>query len=482
MIERRGCLWLLWVSVAVLAQEPPGQAGPVSALAHARAQGEEVALGLDDAIALALRDNRTIRSDYLERIAQKFDLKVARDRFAPQLALKARYLANRNHQDRYRDAEVAPTASLLTRYGTRLSLDWAYGQHRADRLGPRYRDGANLTLIQPLLRGAGPQVAEAPLRQAQLAEQGNRLALKDSVARTITGVIALYRQLLRAQEQLRIASDALGRSNRLLEVNRAMIEAGRMAAFDIVQTEAEVASQELALEDSRNQLQASRLALLQALALDLGTPLRATEATQAQPVHIDPQQAQARAEALQPAYLMQLIAGQQAALDLHLARDAQRWDLALVAGTSQSRERPGEQKAWEHYLGLELVIPIGDLTRRQELVRAEVNQARQQLQLDAARQELQRQVLDALRSLQVRWRQLEIARRAEALSQRKLQIEQQKLESGRSSNFQVLSFESDLRNAQNARLEALIAYLDAQADLDLTLGTTLDSWDVTLDD
>lgn len=479
MIDRRWCGWLLWVSVSV---SVAAQDGSVSARAHAWAQGDAVALGLGDAIALALRDNRTIRSDYLERIAQKFDLQVARDRFAPQLALKARYLANRNHQDRYRDAELAPSASLLTRYGTRLSLDWAYGQHRADSVGPRYRDGANLSIIQPLLRGAGPRITEAPLRQAQLAEQSNRLALKDSVAQTITGVISVYRQLLRAQEQVRIASDALGRSQRLLEVNHAMIDAGRMAAFDIVQTEAEVATQELALEGSRNQLHASRLALLQVLALDLGTPLRATEAAQAQPVHIDPKQAQARAEALQPAYLMQLIAGQQADIDLRLARDEQRWDLALVAGTHQSRERPGEHKAWEHYVGLELAIPVGDLRRRQVLVRAEVNQARQRLQLEESRQQLHRQVLDALRSLQVRWRQLEIAKRAEALSQRKLQIEQHKLENGRSSNFQVLSFESDLRNAQNARLEALIAYLDAQADLDLTLGSTLDSWDVTLND
>ena len=53
---------------------------------------------------------------------------------------------------------------------------------------------------------------------------------------------------------------------------------------------------------------------------------------------------------------------------------------------------------------------------------------------------------------------------------------------GRSSNFQVLSFENDLRNAENARLNALISYLNAQAELDQTLGTTLESWDISLND
>ncbi len=81
-----------------------------------------------------------------------------------------------------------------------------------------------------------------------------------------------------------------------------------------------------------------------------------------------------------------------------------------------------------------------------------------------------------------RWRQYEISQRALDLSHRKLDIEREKLQSGRSSNFQVLSFESDLRNAESARLNALIAYLDAQASLDQTLGTTLESWDIDLND
>lgn len=460
----------------------PVQYAPVSATAFAASQVPEVELGLADAIALALRGNRGIRSAYLERVAQKFDLRVANDRFAPQLALKARYVGNRNQEDRYRQGELAPSASLLTPYGTRLSLDWAYGHTRADAAGPRYRDGANLMVIQPLLRGAGAQIAGAPLRRAQLVEQANRLALKDTVAHTITRTISLYRELLRAQEQLRIAEDALQRSNRLVEVNRALIAAGRMAAFEIVQAEAEVASQELALEGSRNQLHTSRLSLLQGLALDLSTPLRATEQLQVRRLQVDATQAQARAEALQPAYLMQLIAHQQAGLDLRLARDEQRWDLSLVAGASQARERPGDNRAWERYLGLELEIPIGDLSRRQALVRAQVTLASQQERLAEAQQQLQREVADAVRNIEVCWRQFEIAGRALVLSRRKLQIEQDKLAVGRSSNFQVLSFENDLRGAQSARLGALIAYLDAQAELDLTLGTTLDSWDVALND
>ncbi|MGE8323167.1 MAG: TolC family protein, partial [Pseudomonas sp.] len=65
---------------------------------------------------------------------------------------------------------------------------------------------------------------------------------------------------------------------------------------------------------------------------------------------------------------------------------------------------------------------------------------------------------------------------------RKLDIEQEKLASGRSSNFQVLSFESDLRYAQSTHLDATLDYLEAQVVLDQVLGATLDSWDVALND
>jgi outer membrane protein TolC len=61
-------------------------------------------------------------------------------------------------------------------------------------------------------------------------------------------------------------------------------------------------------------------------------------------------------------------------------------------------------------------------------------------------------------------------------------VEREKLQAGRSSNFQVISFESDLRNAENASLNARIAYLNAQSTLDNTLGTTLTSWDISLND
>lgn len=445
-------------------------------------------LSLSDAIYLGLRSNRTIRSAYLDRIAQKFDLRVAEDRFTPKLLLSSRYLAARNQDDHYRQGEISPRTTLLTPYGTRVSLDWNNRATIANTAGRNRNDGASISVIQPLLRGAGRDVSTAPVSLARLSEQSNRLALKSSVSQSITQIISAYHELLRAQEQLQIARDALARTQRLLEVNRAMISAGRMAAFEIVQTEADVATQELATEEAANQLDSSQLELLRLLALDLRTQVQATDQLQAQRIEVDSNDALLQAQALQPGYLNQLIAVEQARINLLVAHNDRLWDVSLTSGANQVRDRTwnsggqDRSRTWESYVGLQVEIPIGDLSTRQAEVRAQVEVENQDVRLAEARQLLERDVGNAVRNIGTRWRQYEIAQRARDLSRRKLEIEREKLTAGRSSNFQVLSFEADLRDAESARLNALIAYLNAQAQLDDTLGTTLTSWDITLND
>lgn len=443
-------------------------------------------LSLGDAIYLGLRNNPSIRSAYLQRIAQKFDLRVAEDTFRPKLVLKSTYRDTHGSEDRTRNVDVAPAASLLGEYGTRVSLGWTRQMSSGLHAPGLRRDGLDLAVIQPLLRGAGRDVTTAPVRLARIAEQAERLNLKASVSRTIVEIISTYRELLRAQEQLTIVQQALERARSLLAVNQALIRAGRMAAFDAVQTEADIAAQELGVEEAHNQLANSRLSLLRLLALDLSLPVRATEVLEASQLTIDRQHALRLAQVQQPEYLSTLLQAQQAGLNLVIAKDQARWDVSLVAGATQVTDRydngVGSGRRWDRYGGVQLEIPLGDRSTRQAEVQARVAVERQTIDEADAGQALESDVTTVVRELGTLWRQYQIAQRAEELSRRKLDIEQEKLGAGRSSNFQVISFEGDLRNAQSARLDALIAYLNAQTRLELTLGMTLESWEIALND
>ena len=64
----------------------------------------------------------------------------------------------------------------------------------------------------------------------------------------------------------------------------------------------------------------------------------------------------------------------------------------------------------------------------------------------------------------------------------KLEVEKLKLDMGRTSNFELISFQNDLDTARNKEFKAEIAYLNLLTLLDQVLGATLDSWHVIIDD
>ncbi len=72
--------------------------------------------------------------------------------------------------------------------------------------------------------------------------------------------------------------------------------------------------------------------------------------------------------------------------------------------------------------------------------------------------------------------------RLRALSEQALEIGQERLRFGRASNFEVLSLQADLRAADAQQLSANIAYLNALTALDQQIGSTLETWRISLND
>ncbi len=247
---------------------------------------ERLELTLMDAVALGLQGNRTIRSAYLQRISQRFDLIVAEDQFDPQFSIQGRYLATQSDDDHEQLGEVSPTVSISGSLGTHFSLSWTETLNQSGEVGSRHSRGVTLKVVQPLLRGAGRDVATAPLRLARLNEQMRLLGLQSTVSQVVTQIVLSYRELLRAQEQLIIAEEALTRSQQLAEVNEALIAAGQMAEFDILQTQADMANRELEVDEATNQREARRLELLHLLGLDINTELQASDPLTAQQVSL----------------------------------------------------------------------------------------------------------------------------------------------------------------------------------------------------
>jgi outer membrane protein TolC len=130
-------------------------------------------------------------------------------------------------------------------------------------------------------------------------------------------------------------------------------------------------------------------------------------------------------------------------------------------------------------VGLSLSIPFyGDLSREQQIVSAKTNLKKAEVSLQETRFSIEIDVKDAVRNVYSRLTQVDLATKARILAERQLAVEQEKLNVGRTTNFQLVTFQNDLVNAQNNELNAKIAYLNALSGLDQIIGTTLDTWKI----
>ncbi|KAB8331759.1 TolC family protein [Scytonema tolypothrichoides VB-61278] len=427
-----------------------------------------VELKLSDIVVLALQNNRSIKNAYLERIAQKQDLAVEEDKFAPDFTpTLSTSIASSGSSSTTTTNEVGLEAKMKIPTGGELSFGLT-----ANALTPK------ITFNQPLLRGAGIDVNTASIQTARLTEKSNVLGLKSTLTNTMTDAIIGYRNLLRAQERVKIEQLSLKSAQELLEINQALIEAGRLAPVDIIQSQTAIANRQVSLVAAQNNLESTKLALIQILDIDQNTNILAAEVPKASPVTLDANKLRQLAFENQPEYLQAQLNLDKAKLDLLQAKNNRRWDLGL----NVSYDSTGDNATPDVRAGLTFGKTLGDLTPEQRFQRSRVNQLQAENNLNDQRESLEIQVTDRIRDVNLSFKQVELARLARESSERQLEIEREKQRLGRGSGvFEIVSLENSLVEARNAELNGTIEYLNALTNLDKTLGTTLDTWKVTIE-
>ena len=275
-----------------------------------------------------------------------------------------------------------------------------------------------------------------------------------------------------------------------METNRSLIAAGRMAQVELVQSEVSIAQQELYLSTSKNTYDSSRLALATLLALDPSSDFVTVDKLTATPVRVDETRALQVAYDRQPAYLTQVLAIESSKVNLLSAQDQRLWDLSLVAGAGQQAIGTGIYQSLQQFrtakpdytVGVQLSVPLFDPATRQREVNSLVALRQAELRLADLRDQTAQAVHNAIRNVEVEGGQLQTAKRARELAKAQLDIELIKLQAGRSTNFEVVSFQNSFQNAESVELSSIAEYLNSLTLLDQVLGTTLDTWKINLED
>ena len=445
---------------------------PSSALAQETPEGSLLDLTLDEAIGLALQNNRGLIDARLSRSLQELALDIAEDRYRPSARIEPSVRARRESGAA---AEVSVSSDLRVPTGGRFSLSWS------KPVAGRDRGSGTVTVrfSQPLLRGFGASIDTAPLRVARLGERIAVLSFRETIAGVVDSTIGAWRSLSRALRRLEIAEASLERAREQLAVNRKLIEAGQMAAREILQSEADIADQELRLVETRNGVTSANFALIDILDIDSATVIRPVEAPRPARAVAGLGESMETALRHSPGYARALLFKEVAEIDLEVAEDEQLWDLSLEADTS--RGTGGGGVGVDYSAGLRLTIPLWERSPELGLRGAEAGVQQALRALAEERQSMGIAVRQAVYDLEVGLRRIDLARQALALAEEKLEIERSKLRQGLSSSFQLSRYEEDLVRAQNAEVDALAGYESALISLDRTLGTTLETWGIGIE-
>lgn len=437
---------------------------------------------------LTLQGNRDLRNAILERIVQRQELNAAEQAFNPRFtptlrvdvtqnlsASGANIVDTDNGLQLFGDTtDIEEQALLNTTLTTRQGTDITVGVDPLDDTQP-----LQFRVAQPLLRGFGQAVNEVPVDQARLQESQNQLALRETTITTMTTAITRYTSLINAQTQVVIQTQALERRQQQLEIQRALVEAGRRARLDLFETERSVADAERDLANARNQLQQANNDILNLIGTDQNLRFVASAETinrlfadaVARAETYDQEELIALALAQRPDYRQAQLQRQQLELNQLLAEDNLRWQLDAVA-----RGNLGDFS--ETALGLVATRTFDDPQLETSRIRSEVALRQQDNSLAQLEETIRNDVIASLGDVQSNLLRVQAAERATTNARRQLEVARTQFSLGRGNitQFQLLDQEDQLVRAQSEELAARVAFLNGIAQLEQTVGITLGSW------
>jgi outer membrane protein len=456
-----------------------------------------VQLTLPDVVTLLLQNSRQLKNAALDRIVQKQQLRQAESVFSPQFqpllgvgvsqALSGSVTGSAPLSSTTVEGSTSGTSDEISP-GTNLTRGAQVVGEVRSPLGTRLTVTINpfesqrlgVSVTQPLLRGAGRRVNEAPVNQARLTETRNQLELRKTLIEQITQAGVTYRALAKAQEALRIQQVSLASQQKQLEFVQVLVDVGRRARSELVDVRANIAATESQVLVAQNALEQARSDLLNLLDLDnnLNIAVPQTLIAEFQTGNIPAEAYQnlqtatllPKAYSNRPEYLQTQLDIKIAELAEVVTRDNQRWGLDLqgTAGVGDTSQVAA---------GITLTRKFGDQELETNRTQSNVDLQKRQNDLARITKDIELEVSDRLRDINSSLEQITSARQATELTQRRLEIATERFRRGRDGDlFQVISLQNDVVTAQNEEVNAKIGFLDAVARLDQATGVTLETW------
>jgi outer membrane protein TolC len=378
---------------------------------------------------------------------------------------------------------------MMTPQGTtwvvKLGGQWVTSDLEFLVQNPYYQSEAAVTMIRPLKRGAGDDIASTGIDAALNNSRITRLSYKETVNNAVFGAVSYYWGLYFARADLQVRQQSLSLARNILGEVRERIRAGKLASIEVFQAESEVAQRQEALIRARKAVEDSEDRLRGMMNMKEWDREIVPVDVPPDPVDPDP------LGKVLPVAFEKRSDYQRALLDLEnkvrlkkYYENQSRAKLDFFATLSSNsvdeddRDMPWraiglDTASWS--AGLNYSRPLGGGEAQGQFMRAMYEEGRVQVLIEALFQEVQLSVREAYRGLTAAIETIDSTTTTRIAAEKKLSAEEEKFRVGKSTLRNVLEFQSEYTLAVSGEKRARADYAIALAGLALAKGTLLES-------
>jgi len=515
----------LILGIAVSAFGQSGQfslASSLHAAAEAAAQqpSETVRrLSMDEAVKLALEQNLNIRIQRFDPQIQDVGIAQAKAFWAPSLSTNV----SRSSQTQQPTSSLAGGATNILNsninssiglaqtlpWGAQYSATWNSSRftttNQFQSFSPQIGSNLNLQFSQPLLRNLDIDQIRMQVADSKKARELSDIQLLTVITQTVRSVRNAYWDLSYAINNLKAQQESLALAQQSLRDNQKRVEIGTMAPIDIVQAQAEVASNEERAIVAEATIKAAQ-DNLRALILDPGAadfwsvvfePTDAPAFT-AQAIDVDAavraalekrSDLQAAKNSLEQSEINIRYYSNQIKPDVNAnvsyittaagGTQLSPVDFAAISRGDQITRSIVSQRSFGTVLGdvfqnaypnwtvgVTIGYPLGASVSHANLARVKLQYEQAQTQLTNLKLQVATQVRSIARNVQTNQQRVQSAKASRELQEKKLEAEEKKMAAGMGQTFFVFQAQRDLSLARTAEIQAIADYNKSLVDFE----------------